>query len=136
MKFCTEKLSWTLSLHQLRLSEYTHPVPKLGLFLMHFIGWDQFHSQNNYDRTSHFSLLGGTSSILRTFRAGPVLCSCVYHCPFLFPKEVTIFERFCCVLASHQFCLAQMLSTQSQGWAMDIVRPIICTMFCNFLKQR
>ena len=24
----------------------------------------------------------------------------------------------------------------AQGWAMDIVRCIVCTMFCNFLKHR
>ena len=44
----------------------------LGLFSMHFFGWDQFRSKNFYGRTILFSLLGGTSSILRTFRAGPV----------------------------------------------------------------
>ena len=27
----------------LRLSEYTHAVPSLGLLSMNFIGWDQFH---------------------------------------------------------------------------------------------
>ena len=36
------------------------------------IGWDQFHTWNFYGWTSHFSLLGGASSILRTFRAEPV----------------------------------------------------------------
>ena len=24
--------------------EYTHAVPRLGLFSMHFNGWDQFHT--------------------------------------------------------------------------------------------
>ena len=40
------------SLHNLRLSEYTNAVPRLGLFSVHFIGWDQFHTDNFKGGTS------------------------------------------------------------------------------------
>jgi hypothetical protein len=50
LKCCTEKISWTPSPHELRIaeftqiSEFTYAAPMLGLFLMHLIGLDKFHT--------------------------------------------------------------------------------------------
>ena len=58
-----------------QIFEFTHAASRLGLFLMHLIGWDQFHNWNFYGWTSLFSLVGGANSILRTFMAEPAFFS-------------------------------------------------------------